>query len=133
MAYDERRGRTVVFGGFGADPGSPFGDTWEYDGASWTRVATAGPSPRFSTSAVYDAKRRVVTLVGGGPGTWSWNGTTWTKVADAGPPSRFMGALVYDAARERVVLFGGRPGLPNPDLNDTWEWDGTRWIEISGA
>src|ERR1035441_6585189 len=44
MAYDSVRGRTVLFGGY--DGSSYLGDTWEWNGANWTQVATTGPSAR---------------------------------------------------------------------------------------
>jgi hypothetical protein len=37
MAFDERRGRIVLYGGSG--PTDQLGDTWEWDGARWTRAA----------------------------------------------------------------------------------------------
>jgi hypothetical protein len=141
MVYDAARGRTVVFGGMGvAAPGQPpppLGDTWEFDGARWTRVATDGPSPRFSAGAAYDAKRGVVLVFGGLDAqgfrgdTWAWNGTRWSKLAEAGPSARAMGYLAYDKARDRTVMFGGRTGWPDGDMGDTWEWDGTSWRQIS--
>ena len=37
MAYDEQRGRMVLFGG--TDDSGILGDTWEWDGSTWTRVS----------------------------------------------------------------------------------------------
>lgn len=37
MAYDERRGRLVLFGGRMNDFTGSLADTWEWDGANWTR------------------------------------------------------------------------------------------------
>lgn len=140
MVFDERRGRVVVFGGMGdGAPGEQpprLGDTWEYDGARWTRRDTAGPSPRLAPGAAYDSRRGVVILFGGAGAdgflgdTWSWDGTTWTRLAQAGPSPRAMAAMAYDAARDRIVLFGGRRGYPNGDLGDTWEWDGGSWRQV---
>jgi hypothetical protein len=36
MAYDPARSRIVVFGGY--DGRNNLNDTWEFDGASWSRV-----------------------------------------------------------------------------------------------
>lgn len=138
MVFDPRRGRVVVFGGMGAPASDSarqpiLGDTWEYDGERWLRLDVAGPSPRMSAGATYDARRGMVVLFGGSGSdgflgdTWGWNGTAWRRLADAGPERRAMGQLAYDASRERVVLFGGRRGYPNGDLADTWEWNGTSW------
>jgi hypothetical protein len=141
MVFDERRGRTVVFGGMGGatTPGQPppsLGDTWEFDGTTWTERRGPGPSPRNGAGAAYDSKRGVLILFGGaGSGgfmgdTWSWDGSAWRKLADSGPAARAMGYLAYDKGRDRVVLFGGRNGYPNGDLNDTWEWDGSTWRQV---
>lgn len=140
MVYDQQRSRTVVFGGMGLGPAGqrppPLGDTWEFDGRSWSEKRVMGPSPRFGAGVAYDSKRGVVILFGGVAAegfrgdTWSWNGTEWRKLADTGPEARGMGYLAYDAARDRVVLFGGRKGYPDGDLNDTWEWDGDVWHRV---
>ena len=37
MAYDVARGVTVLFGGYVLPPDA-IGDTWEWDGTSWTRT-----------------------------------------------------------------------------------------------
>ena len=44
MAYDSVRGKTVLFGG--AIGSGYAGDTWEWDGATWTQVAAGGPAAR---------------------------------------------------------------------------------------
>ena len=44
MVYDRNRARVVLFGGHDGD--NVFGDTWEWDGTTWTMVASA-PSQRF--------------------------------------------------------------------------------------
>ena len=38
MAYDAARGVTVLFGGY--DGANYLGDTWEWNGTSWTQVGT---------------------------------------------------------------------------------------------
>ena len=54
MAWDNASQRVLLFGGAGADPGANpnavlavFGDTWEWDGESWTQVDDTGPAARF--------------------------------------------------------------------------------------
>jgi len=44
MAYDRNRNRAVLFGGHDGD--KVFGDTWEWDGTTWTMVASV-PSEKF--------------------------------------------------------------------------------------
>ena len=138
MVYDGRRKRTVVFGGMGARRGEApaplFGDTWEFDGTTWSEIPGAGPPPRLGAGVAYDSKRGLVLVFGGANhervfnDLWSWDGATWRKLAESGPEPRVMGYIAYDKKRDRVVLFGGRPAPPeNRDLGDTWEWDGATW------
>lgn len=140
MVYDERRDRTVVFGGMGQGPAGQrppsLGDTWELDGQTWTERRVTGPSARSGSGVAYDSKRGLVILFGGVGDdgflgdTWSWDGIEWRKLAETGPEPRGMGYLAYDKARDRLVLFGGRKGWPDGDLNDTWEWDGAEWKQV---
>ena len=96
----------------------------------WHHLKTeTAPSPRVTSSMVYDAQHAVCLLFGGGGlnDTWVWDGVTWRQLHPAIiPPARRGGSMVYDAARKRVVLFGGidNSGVP---LNDTWTWDGSDW------
>lgn len=135
-AFDAARGRLVVFGGFGR--GGYIGDTWEWDGATWTRFAGSGPPARNAPAMVYDATRRVIVMFGGDTkqtgslaDTWTFDGAAWRQApgSDAAPPARTTHAMVYDARRQRVVLFGGSDGPKL--LGDTWEWDGSRWTQRS--
>jgi hypothetical protein len=136
MEYDEKRRRTVLFGGLGTSgPSSMFGDTWEFDGSEWKKIAGEGPGPRASAGFAYDNDKGIFILFGGITqngfvnDTWSYDGAQWKKLAADGPPKRAMGYLVYDKEKKKVYMFGGRLGWPN-DTNDTWEWDGTKWTEI---
>ena len=141
MSYDSHRGRVVLFGGSGARPEgaerrlSPV-DTWEWDGARWTRAASAGPPGRGRSAMVYDEKRRETILFGGGGAemlgdTWRWDGTQWRETAVAGPPARYAHAMAYDARRGVTVLYGGSSAYrPARYLSDMWEWDGSRWTEV---
>jgi hypothetical protein len=138
MAFDQARGVAVMFGGYGTPTQTIFpadlGDTWEWDGASWTLKATNGPSPRKRASMAYDSARNVTVLFGGyGPGggewgdTWEWDGTTWTLRTTSGPPARESAVMAYDAVRQVCVLSGGLSS--SQYRSDTWEWDGTTWTE----
>ena len=141
MAYDSGRGRVVLFGGF--DGNGPLNDTWEWDGQSWTQIATAlpnTPTARDFHAMAYDAARARVILFGGFDGagplndTWEWDGRAWTRVvAASSPPARFQHALAYDSARSRVVLFGGAADTGPSGLEDTWEFDGSEWSQRSSS
>jgi len=135
LAYDSRRGRTVLFAGQLAS-GTIVNDTWEWDGNDWSQRSPAtNPRPQVGPAMAYDAARGVTVLYPGGfePGPlWEWDGTDWTlRSPAANPPARLYPALAYDPARRRIVLFGGVQSPVNHD--DTWEYDGTTWIDVSPA
>jgi hypothetical protein len=123
MAYDEKRQRTVLFGG-GALAGSiglpPIGDTWEWDGTRWTQSAPS--AGREGHAIAYDPLReRIVVFGGGGAGpaplltTLERDDTTWIVRSPPSPPARGWTAMAYD----RMLLFGGN------SLSDTWEYHTT--------
>ena len=139
MAYDKRRGVTVLFGG---TPGQYifYNDTWEYDGRDWRQINTPhSPPGALDGAMVYDEARGRVVLVTGwqaqGFGwvneTWEYDGTDWTYITQA-PSWRYNFALAYDSVRQRVVLFGGfEHGGIGCGLGDTWEYDGQGWTRIT--
>ena len=132
MAYDAARQKTVLFGGFDLYGIYLAGDTWEWDGSTWTqRRPAVSPTARANHAMVYDAGRQRVVLFGGANGqalndTWEWDGTTWTQRQPAlSPTGRYYHAMAYDSSRRRVVLYGGA----SPTGDDTWEWDGNNWTQ----
>jgi len=142
IAYDEYRGKTILFGGgvFPRIKGAWNTETWEWDGHHWKRVATTGPEGRVSTM-VYDHTHKVILLFGGvgAPGpdgtqpnyrdTWSWNGKIWKKLSDHGPTERSRHAMVYHKKNGTVILYGGEKNNVE-QLGDMWQWDGATWKEI---
>ena len=69
MVCDDARHRTVLFGAFSTPQGSSESQTWEYDGVSWTRVATGGPRTPRPPQLACESHRRLTILQG--PGTWA--------------------------------------------------------------
>jgi hypothetical protein len=131
MAYDSRRGRTVLFGG-DSYPHTNYLDTWEWDGSAWSSFFTV-PSPPASVGPgmAYDSARGVTVLLDNNSHTWEWNGSTWVqRITVDSPPPRVWTAMVYDSARGQIVLFGG-DGTGGIDLGDTWAYDGTNWSKLS--
>jgi hypothetical protein len=137
MAYDSRRKRLVLFGGYraSAEGRVRLGDTWEWDGTRWEeKHPPAAPSPRNGAAMTYDPVRGRV-LVFGGSGrsadTWEWDGTSWTRI-EAPAAARFNSAMAYDAAERAVLRFGGWNGEGRE--GDTWRFDGRRWerLELPG-
>ena len=65
MAYDAATGTIVLFGGNNANS-PPVGDTWTWDGSTWTKQAPAtSPSAREVASMAYDAATGTIVLFGG--------------------------------------------------------------------
>jgi hypothetical protein len=137
MAHDSVRARTILFGGnICADNCTYFGDTWEWDGATWTEHKVPGPAPRAFFALAFDESRAVTVLHGGFDSNqqphqfhdiWEWDGQSWTQVSDSGPP-RDSHAMVYDPVRKIILLHGGwAPGFDIP--GDTWLWDGQSWTK----
>ncbi|HEY3446155.1 MAG TPA: kelch repeat-containing protein [Myxococcales bacterium] len=141
LAMDGERDRLVLFGGKGLDAAGTATvtkDTWEYDGAAWTRVPAEAPPPaRQGASAAFLPERGVV-LFGGDDDdgkyfddTWAWNGQAWTHLLPkVSPDKRTFPALVYDSARNRAVLCGGKDETDS--LEDTWELEGDQWVARTG-
>jgi hypothetical protein len=132
MAFDSARRRVVLFGGRDSSY-SPLGDTWEFDGSSWTQVhPTTLPRPRRAACMAYDAGRGTVVLFGGADSggsrmdTWLWDGHDWTA-GPTGPSARRSCAMAYDYARDALVMFGGATGDRNAGgpiaLGDTWIYE----------
>lgn len=82
MAYDDARGRIVLYGG--SSGGAVQQKTWEYDGNDWTQVGTGGPG-RISEGymAYVPNTGQLVYFGGSGPAVaGTVNNETWTY---AGP------------------------------------------------
>jgi hypothetical protein len=135
MAFDSIRSRTVLFGGRDSTTGVRQNDTWEWDGGTWSRIATAAaPYARFWHSMAFDPIRDRTILFGGDHiqpfslgdenDTWEWDGAHWARDwTDAAPSVRAGQSMAWDSALGRMVLFGGfNAGVsPNTFSNETWE------------
>ncbi|MEE2886618.1 MAG: kelch repeat-containing protein, partial [Planctomycetota bacterium] len=142
MAFDENRGRIVLFGGYDNLKGL-VSDTWEFNGAVWGLMSsvTNAPPARKNHAMAYDSIRKQIVLFGGSDNqtgylndTWEWNGILWRPVTPAttSPPARqsSSGGMVYDKSRRRTLLYGGWNG---GRVVDTWEYDGNDWSQIMTA
>ena len=64
MAYDAATGTVVLFGGDGSS--GDLGDTWTWNGTTWTEQTPAtSPPARESATMAYDAATGTVVLFGG--------------------------------------------------------------------
>lgn len=136
-AFDQRRGRFVLYGGVNSQNGQRPSETWEWDGAAWTLVPTVlNPGPREDARMIYDERTQRVLLFGGYDGTtvkgdlWSWDGSTWTLVANTPSIARGQCAIAWDSRNQRIVIQGGFvvSGSTLTAIGDSWEWDGTAWL-----
>jgi hypothetical protein len=128
MAYDPLRQRTVMFGG---NTGTTvLGDTWEWDGATWSPVSTTGPSARDRHAMCYDPLTQRVMLEGGSVGgneTWLWNGGTWSRTTNG--PTRASHAIAWHPATNMVIMYGGSGAGTS---QTAWGWDGSTWTAVGG-
>jgi Galactose oxidase, central domain len=122
----------------GADGGSVyFGDTWQFDGQSWSNVTpSSGPSPSARSNSWMVSYGGKVLLYGGDAGgvpfddTWQWDGSSWTEVPVSGTGGRTSHAMATFGST--VVLFGGFDQNGNVS-GDTWLYDGAAWSNPNAA
>jgi len=114
MGFDAKRSVTVLYGGITGFAGTPFSDTWEWDGTNWKAMSLPfSPPGSAGGSLVWDPVGERLVLAGGNVvDTWAYDGKTWTKLATTGFPRRLEGAIVYDGARKTIVAVGGHSATP---------------------
>ena len=125
----------VLFGGTPSAGGGPLGDTWLWNGTSWSLIGAdgTGPPARSSAAVAWDNISNNVVLFGGKDGsnntlsdTWIFNPSTlaWSQVTGltTSPPARRQAAMATDVPDLGVLLFGG--GNSSGTLSDTWVWSG---------
>src|SRR5260370_8840839 len=138
MAFDAARGVTVLCGGSGG--GLDLGDTWVFDGTSWSPLTPAtSSSARFGHAMGFDSVRKRVVLFGGRSNgvrqadTWEWDGSNWTQIStsSAPPSARFWHSMAFDSQLGKTRIFGGDhvAAFSLGPVNDTWEWDGANWTQ----
>lgn len=146
-------GKFVLFGGkyttgnYHEFP-SALGDTWTWDGSSWSQVTLSSPGPvaRYAAGITFDPVHGVLILHGGWADnnplsdTWTWNGTRWSLTGpETSPPAIFeLEPMCWDGTHHRALLFDWTGLMPAPGvvpLDQTWAWDGTNWAQLapSGA
>jgi ribosomal protein L37E len=105
MAFDDREGEMVLFGGTDSSylGWVSFEDTWLWDGSVWRPARFTGtpPSGRCYHAMAYDRARERVVLYGG---------QSYWEAGWMCPPCGFPYAA-----------------------RDTYEWDGARWKEVVPA
>jgi hypothetical protein len=148
MAWDGMR--AIAFGGEEIPTVAPTapqavtaGDTWGWDGTTWTEGTAGEPRARDAYAMAYDATHQQAVLFGGQNqtlnaifcDTWTWDGTNWTlRQPVPSPPTRDFAAMAWDGSK--LVLFGGIQGFSRGQANllsDTWTWDGATWTPRCGT
>jgi hypothetical protein len=74
------------------------GDTWLWDGSTWTSPTSSGPSARvYPTMATLNGKVVLfggMTAAGAQGDTWIWDGATWSNPTITGGPGKRCGAMM---------------------------------------
>jgi hypothetical protein len=140
MAYDTRRGVTILNGGaVGTHCEGAEHETWEWNGETWTDRTPPGGGPVGGTqnAIAYDSANGEMVFSDGVGELWTWDGALWRNISTSGaaPMAREGQSSVYDTARSVTLVFGGTGRDPATGasllLNDTWEWDGIRWTNVT--
>jgi cysteine-rich repeat protein len=145
LAYDPSHKRVVLFGGEDDTMGLALADTWEWDGTTWSQMATTtAPDAREEHGAAFDSIASNVVLFGGTNDsampnqTPVWDGNAWAVVAPAAntasPPGRVYPNMLWVPRRRAIVMFSGLAGAAgDATQSDTWEWHDGTWTPIAAT
>ncbi len=112
MAYDSKRSRLLMFGGF-ADQAADNGRLMVLDDGKWRLLSDDPAMARGGPAMIYDNRRDRVVLFGGRHGqtelsdTWEFDGEKWAQTWKPGPSLRDPTSMTYDEDRGVTVLYGG--------------------------
>jgi hypothetical protein len=129
----------------GYEGATPLGNTWTWDGTTWSRQAATGPSTfGWTAMATDDATGQLILVDGFGSGcqavqTWEWSGGSWLQLRPpASPGPSDTGLLAYDPVSHRLDLV--IDPLPACAIDQSaaglaadWSWDGSDWISQGSA
>ncbi|MFN6146384.1 MAG: lectin-like protein [Planctomycetota bacterium] len=144
LAWDGNRGGVVAFGGTSQPYASSSvrNDTWQYDGVTWTPVASAITPParmRIEYSMDFDESRQSVLLFGGRAGdvapqdfpmsdTWELTASGWRPVLSfvPSPVNGHRYALTppmsWPQAEALAVTYGGHLATVRNAAEHSWLW-----------
>ena len=128
MAYDAATGTIVLFSGDGTL--GVLGDTWTWDGSTWTKQApAASPPARSGASMAYDAATGTVVLFGGARQARLPRLTPGPGMARPGPsrrprPTRPPGRTRRWPTTRPPAASSCSAASASGRLGDTWTWDG---------
>ena len=138
-AYDPITGQVMLFGGRLAD-GEVAGDTWAWDGTTWSEIdagSAAGPPAGDGGAMAWDSALGAMVLAvplatpsGASGETWVWTGARWSGVAGGNFPLGVQPvAAAFDPVSDSLVAVGGEatraPGgvlafVPLRLMSGTW-------------
>ena len=130
MVWDASRGACVVVGGFNTPQNNTLSDVWEWDGTSWTQLASL-PGTMCDQAMCYDPTRQRI-LVNAGlritnglfsdlSDTLEFDGTWTVRTTAVQPVGRNSTASGWDPVRNEFVTAGGT-FTGGPLLTDTWSY-----------
>ncbi len=123
FAFDPARQVVVLFGGRFTSS-LALGDTWSWNGTSWSQLATTGPSPRGNAAMTFHPPTNRLVLYGGDLGgneTWTFDGVQWSQQSPATTPPQFsQHRMTTDPSTGTVWMHDG-------PSRTTWSWNGTDW------
>ncbi len=135
MAYDEKRGLVVLFGGNTKDEITMLHDTWVYDGQDWTlKKSSYTPQSRRDAQMFYDPDSGNIILSGGiyrskpdedfkkYQDIWEWDGIKWS-LASASKQKIIITrqSTAWDEFNNRLLIF---------DYERMLEWDNGQWAPL---
>lgn len=99
----------ALFGGMGGDGTSaatPLGDTWQFDGQTWTQLQNTGLQGRWQHAMVFDGEQLV--MFGGSASSPSGAGLgdTWTTPGDFEPGVTLASFAIEQPLPDRSPAFG---------------------------
>lgn len=138
----------VMFGGIGPVNGGaalPLGDTWTWDGQTWSQLFPPhGPPPRYDAASgvvVTGGSPQLVMFGGRGFGdggiadlddTWTWDGNDWIEQHPGTSPPARSGAAAGGVG-DALVVFGGTSAGGAAPLGDTWVWRHGDWTQAGAG
>ena len=140
MAFDEKRGITVLFGGLKPDPAGQnmfYDDTWEWDGKDWNEVVPPIRPPARQDAVMFFEPTRGITVIYGGyyfdsktqtnvflDDAWGWDGKNWLELDFTERRRNSSSAIVYDPIRQLPLLM---------DAEGLWSWQVSGWVPLGFA
>ena len=130
-------GQLVLFGGLDANSNT-LGDTWAFNGTTWTSMGPSRPQRlrlrlrrRDQPGGDLRWSRRQRDTLGD---TWIYSSGlgAWTPGPASGPPARSFAAMSYVAPTGDLVLAGGL-NATNQTLGDLWMFNGTEYLGCDGT